>query len=724
MISRFLILVLVAFYTQVSAQIKEFYITCDPANFQLIYDNYEEDIYIPATFAYNGTTWSDVSIRIRGDGSRVYPKKSLKVRFNTDPFADGRTALNLNAEWEDKSYIQQVLASRLIAESNQHCFAAEHVRFYLNGAFFGLYVVVEAVDERFLETRGMNPEGWTYKASLDGSSLSVFDDPHFHWEQKTGSNLNMADLQSLINGINNTPQNSYESFVDETFNRSEMVNLISMNILLSLGSTYYHNYFMHHDPATDKWTMLPWDMDKTLLYYGSGFPYDRSSSPWAPDNPYHEKAIQSDVILAEIRARMVELQSGIFNTAYVQPIIDSIQAVISASVSEDVTDDVSDLTVWQNEISNYQSTLGQRVANALNQIDSDARTFTVERVGSAEPGASISVSWTPSVSPLNRPISYRFRFGNDLGMAGPDAFVIDNISETEVQFTAPTTEGSYYYRVDSYDGFSYTEGFDTYNPIVVTSEIPALVINEINYNSDTTIATADWVEIHNPLTYSVNLDGWELKDNQFDHSYFFNSGDEVAAGGYMIVCRDTLAFQTYYPDVTNVKGDMVFGFGNGGDAVRLVHPSTIMVDEVIYMDTIPWPILADGYGPTLELNSPELDNSLPENWSAWENRRGTPGAQNFRETGILETEHFGFKIYPNPTSGNLIYVAINSAVSDDTSIVIRDMLGKTIKQFAVRLQSGQSVIPVEINQKSSGVYFLSIQSSSYQSSSKFILNRD
>ena len=52
-----------------------------------------------------------------------------------------------------------------------------------------------------------------------------------------------------------------------------------------------------------------------------------------------------------------------------------------------------------------------------------------------------------------------------------------------------------------------------------------------------------------------------------------------------------------------------------------------LVDIVEYDDDLPWPIEADGLGPTLELKNPSLDNSLPENWSASE-ANGSPGAIN------------------------------------------------------------------------------------------------
>ena len=53
-----------------------------------------------------------------------------------------------------------------------------------------------------------------------------------------------------------------------------------------------------------------------------------------------------------------------------------------------------------------------------------------------------------------------------------------------------------------------------------------------------------------------------------------------------------------------------------------------VVDEVEYDDNAPWPKEPDGYGPSLELRHPGLDNGLPGSWAASTVAGGTPGARN------------------------------------------------------------------------------------------------
>ena len=144
---------------------KEYFITCDPDSFNFIYRRVTEDHYIPITFSHAGKTWSDVRMRIRGDSSRSFPKKSLKIRFDSEVFANGRDVLNFNAEYFDKSYVRAVLSSQIMRQAGQSCFRAEHARLYLNGEFLGLYVDTENMDENFLTTRGFDAQGNLYKAA-------------------------------------------------------------------------------------------------------------------------------------------------------------------------------------------------------------------------------------------------------------------------------------------------------------------------------------------------------------------------------------------------------------------------------------------------------------------------------------------------------------------------------------------------------------------------------
>jgi hypothetical protein len=159
-----------------------------------------------------------------------------------------------------------------------------------------------------------------------------------------------------------------------------------------------------------------------------------------------------------------------------------------------------------------------------------------------------------------------------------------------------------------------------------------VVINEINYNSLDSFDPDDWVEIYNGSSDTIDLGSWLLKDENDDHIFTIPLNTLLLPDQYLVFCKDTIKFTDLFPDVSPYYGDLGFGLGSGSDFVRLFDSSGLLVDIVEYDDVAPWDTLADGSGPTLELNHPSLDNTLGENWSASENY-GTPGAVNSAYNG-------------------------------------------------------------------------------------------
>ena len=159
-----------------------------------------------------------------------------------------------------------------------------------------------------------------------------------------------------------------------------------------------------------------------------------------------------------------------------------------------------------------------------------------------------------------------------------------------------------------------------------------VVINEINYNSLDSFDPDDWVEIYNSSNETIDLGSWLLKDDNDDHIFTIPLNTLLLPNQYLVFCTDTIKFAALFPDVNPYYGDLGFGLGGGGDIVRLFDYNGLLVDIVEYDDIAPWDTLADGSGPTLELNHPSLDNTLGENWSASQGH-GTPGAVNSAYNG-------------------------------------------------------------------------------------------
>ena len=99
--------------------------------------------------------------------------------------------------------------------------------------------------------------------------------------------------------------------------------------------------------------------------------------------------------------------------------------------------------------------------------------------------------------------------------------------------------------------------------------------------------------------------------------------------------------------IQNVVGDWSGRLNHATETINLRDGLGNRVDRVIYGDGgakndedpddgvddrtfrgSPWPILADGDGPTIELVNPGLGNRAGVSWRASNDAGGTPGAQN------------------------------------------------------------------------------------------------
>ncbi|MDA3843499.1 MAG: CotH kinase family protein [Candidatus Kapabacteria bacterium] len=451
------------FATTAQAQVKEYYVRCDPAELENIYDNYDEDIYIPVTITYLDQTITDVRMRIRGDGTRVFPKKSLKFKFDKEPFFNGRETVNINAEYEDKTLTRQYLASRLMEESGQTCFSCEHVRLYINDEYRGLYLMIENVDEEFLSANDLDKDGNLYKATYIGACLSIWDDVHKHWEKKTNENGDHSDLQDYIDTLNSVSDSGYYDFAHEFMNYDEMVNLLALNNLLANGSTYNHNYYMYHNPATDKWSMLPWDMDKTFARYG----YWRTYTDFGgrPDNPYFERAMTVDPIYIDIQNRIKELSETVFNNEHIKPIRDSLIAVLRNSVIEDKYDNVEDEAEWLKNLDNDFHFVKNRYSTIVKQYGEALRSFKTERTDGVYTG-DVQLVWHPCMSPRGKDITYKLIYSTQIQMI-VNVKEISDLTDTTYTFKAgDLPEGKYWWRIEASDGEYSVGGVDNFNEFV------------------------------------------------------------------------------------------------------------------------------------------------------------------------------------------------------------------------------------------------------------------
>ena len=527
-IDFYIALLVLLFPFMAFGQVKEYFIVCDPDDFAYIYENFEEDIYIPISFTYDGITWTATEMRIRGDGSRYLPKKSLKVRFNGNHFANGRDKLNFNAEYEDKSYIRAFLSNRVFKMAGQKCFYTDFARLYLNGEFLGLYQLTENMDDSFLEANGYDPAGNLFKATKDGACLSIYDDLTNFWEQKTGSG-NKEDLALFIDEINQVSVDDFQAFCVDKLDYEQMVNMIACNMVISNQSTYYHNYYMYRDAnGSGKWEMLPWDLDKTFSIY-SWRNYTYSSARWTSDNPYLEKAILNPDMMSDIEDRANVIFDQVFNTENLWPMIDSLITVLQPSVEQDITDDIQDVEEWLAQVQIEKDYVANFPSKLNWFFDHVQTSFAAELTPYPLP-QDVTFRWMPSIDPDGLPVEYRFLLTSGFEFEPDLTTIYEGIEDTV--FTIENIEpGNYFWKVISIDADGQVvESFDSKNPLEIKTftNLPCVIDEDLELSKANSPYVVDCdIEVLPNIKLSIG-EGVEIV---FTDSCSFRIFGEICAEG-------------------------------------------------------------------------------------------------------------------------------------------------------------------------------------------------
>lgn len=190
-----------------------------------------------------------------------------------------------------------------------------------------------------------------------------------------------------------------------------------------------------------------------------------------------------------------------------------------------------------------------------------------------------------------------------------------------------------------------------------------IVINEIMYHP--AAPDTGYVEIHNTSSASTfDLSGWRLRGADFT----FPDGAIIEPGAYLVVVNNRAAFTALYGNRVPIAGEFQGRLRNDGEMLSLVIPGAapttdVVIDQVEYDELAPWPALADGQGPSLQLVDPNLDNRRVGNWAAVS---GLPGSSaGWRFASITGVGHKG-DLYLYLASAGDVYLDDLSMVAGTT----------------------------------------------------------
>ncbi len=565
------------------------------------------------------------------------------------------------------------------------------------GDFYGLWLVVEEEDGRFLEERDM-PDGNIYDMENWSGTLN-----HTGLSGPTDK----SDLNYFISTYSNTvpPEAWWRTNLDlkSYYGFHTMIQGIH-DFDVSAGK----NYFYYRNPVNGLWQIWPWDLDLCWA--------DNMGGVTGGDEPFKSRVLSDFAnpgryppIGIEFRNRMREIRDLLFNTDEAWKLIDEHWWLTHGTEQWSITD--ADRGQWDyNPIMTntavvypvqagqgkfYQwlyepgtsnnfggcaqlmkKFVGYRATNTTSSLD----TMSADTLKPVRP----SLSYTgPANFPINRLTFHASSYSGSSGFASmqwriaeitaPGALPFDPseprkyeiipvwqttntvfVNDVQVPPTGLKTGHRYRVRVLVKDvtgrtsNWSLPVEFTLGEPDGAANLLNHFRITEIMYNP--ALGGYEYVEIHNDSPF-VTLDLAGVKFTQ-GIDYTFPSGATLAPAGYALVIGTTniAAFRAYYGLDASVPVFAAYtgSLNNAGELLTL-RTSAGGTDIVSFnfRDGRGWPAVADGAGHSLvfsALNEAAQGSGAGDyggNWRPSAYLRGSPGqAEPIITPGVLLNEIF------------------------------------------------------------------------------------
>ena len=193
-----------------------------------------------------------------------------------------------------------------------------------DGDFWGLHLVLEQMDGRFLDGHGL-PDGNLYKMEGGGGELN---------NQGPTAVTDKSDLNSYLSRYKGNPSESWwrqNMDLPRYYSYRTVVEGIHH---YDIG--YGKNYFYYLNPETQKWSTLPWDLDLTWAsnMYGNG------------NDPFKGKVLGKSVFKLEYGNRAREILDLLFNNDEGYKLIDEFAAIINEPTGQMPSIADADRAMW------------------------------------------------------------------------------------------------------------------------------------------------------------------------------------------------------------------------------------------------------------------------------------------------------------------------------------------------------------------------------------------
>ena len=350
----------------------------------------DNPIFVPGEVYYEGKQWYRVGLRFKGNSSLQSSWQSgilkLSFKMDFDEFEDeypqiddqrfyGFKKFSLKNNYADASLMREKVGSDIFRNagvaSSRTAFYTLYVDHGDGPEYFGLYTLVEEVDNTVIKTQFSDDNGNVYKPDGTGAAFAEATFSESVFEKKT--NEDEADWTDIINlfsalhaDTRTTDPATWRNDLEAVFDTETFLKYLAVNTTIQNWDTYgrmTHNYYLYNNPENNLLTWIPWDNNEAFQTGKNGGAHalnfsGLSSSTW----PLIGFLYADPVYKAKYDAFLQEVIDGSFNANTMSSLYDTYAALIEPFA----TSERSGFT-FLNSVASFQSAVSTLKSHAVSR---------------------------------------------------------------------------------------------------------------------------------------------------------------------------------------------------------------------------------------------------------------------------------------------------------------------------------------------------------------------
>jgi hypothetical protein len=247
----------------------------DPQHLPTLNSNSRRLVRVPATLRYDGVELTNVALRRKGGiGSRrdLYEKTGFSIDMND--FVPGQRLhglkkLVLNNSVQDPSFLNEHLGYQIARRAGLPASLTAHAVVTFNGRVFGLYVVKESVDTKFLARHfgKDNDHGNLYEGPCCGDLVP--DASRLELKREESEQRSREDVDVLSMLLRATPDAQWIDAVGARLDLDQFIAHFAVDALANHFDGYgfaRNNFYIYNHPGRGRFVFIHHGMDQLFRY--------------------------------------------------------------------------------------------------------------------------------------------------------------------------------------------------------------------------------------------------------------------------------------------------------------------------------------------------------------------------------------------------------------------------------------------------------------------------